>query len=63
MPEEATWSEEFVLRDDGSCDDLGYNVATQLPDGRIFTAYYFTQEDGNAFGGSRHIAGTFFRLA
>ncbi len=58
----ATWSNELILRDDGNCDDLGYNVATQLPDGRIFTAYYFTGGDKNSFGGSRHIAGTFFRL-
>lgn len=57
-----SWSEEFILRDDGSSDDLGYPVATQLDDGRIFTAYYFTLEDGNKFGGSRFIAGTFFRL-
>lgn len=58
-----TWSDEFVLRDDCSGPDLGYPVATQLDDGRIFTAYYMTIEDGNAFGGSRHIAGTFFRLS
>lgn len=57
-----TWSDEFILRDDGSGVDLGYNVATQLDDGRIFTAYYITMDDGNALGGSRHIAATFFRL-
>ena len=58
----ATWSDEFVLRDDGNCTDIGYNVATQLDDGRIFTAYYITVADGNAFGGSRHVAGSLFRL-
>jgi hypothetical protein len=59
----ATWSSEFVLRDDGHCADLGYPVALQLADGRIFTAYYFNVEDGNPFGGTRFIAGTFFELA
>ena len=57
-----TWSQEFVLRDDASCADLGYPVATELDDGRIFTAYYYTLEDGNSFGGSRFIAGSHFRL-
>ena len=59
----ATWSAEAIVRDDGSGGDLGYPVATQLDDGRIFTAYYFMEDDGNNFGGTRHIAGSFFRLA
>lgn len=59
----ASWSAEFILRDDASGPDLGYPVATQLDDGRIFTAYYFMQDDGNQFGGTRHIAGSFFRLS
>ncbi len=59
----ATWSAEAVIRDDGSGADLSYPVATELDDGRIFTAYYFMQDDGNGFGGTRHIAGSFFRLA
>ena len=57
-----TWSQEFVLRDDANCGDLGYPVATELDDGRIFTAYYYNLDDGNAFGGTRFIAGTFFGL-
>lgn len=57
-----TWSEEFALRDDGQWWDLGYPVATELDDGRIFTAYYFNRQDGNKQGGTRYIAGTFFRL-
>ena len=61
--EGATWSAEAIVRDDGSGSDLGYPVATQLDDGRIFTAYYFMEDDGNGFGGTRHIAGSFFRLA
>lgn len=37
-------------------------LATQLDDGRVFTAYYFLVNDGNGFGGSRFIAGSFFRV-
>jgi hypothetical protein len=33
-----------------------------LEDGRIFTAYYFTLEDGNRFGGARFIGASFFRI-
>ena len=58
----ATWSAEAVIRADASVSDLGYPVATQLDDDRIFTAYYFTSRDGNNFGGTRHIAGSTFRL-
>ena len=57
-----TWSAEAIIRDDGSGGDLSYPVATQLEDGRIFTAYYFMEDDGRKFGGTRHIAGSFFRL-
>lgn len=57
-----TWSEEFVIRDDAICRDLGYPVACQLEDGNIFTAYYYTLPDGNNFGGTRHIAGSIFKL-
>lgn len=70
-----TWSPDLILRDDPSvyttakirgvaCDysDIGYPQATELEDGRIFTAYYYMVNDGNNFGGSRFIAGTFFRF-
>jgi hypothetical protein len=57
-----TWSQEFVVRDDGSSPDVGYPVATQLEDGRVFAAYYFTLEDDNRFGGSRFIGGSLFRV-
>jgi hypothetical protein len=57
-----TWSEEFIIRDDALSPDLGYPVACQLDDGRIFTAYYYTMPDGNGFGGTRYIAGTHFRI-
>ena len=57
-----TWSGEAVIRADASDWDLGYPVATQLDDGRIFTAYYFMESDGNKFGGTRYIAGSFFEV-
>ena len=57
-----TWSREFIIRDDGSGPDLGYPVAAEVDDGRIFAAYYFMVEDGNQFGGSRFIGGSFFRI-
>jgi hypothetical protein len=57
-----TWSEEFVVRDDASCWDIGYPVGCQLDDGRLFLAYYFTVADNNALGGRRHIAASTFWL-
>ena len=57
-----TWSDEVILRNDAPSSDLGYPVATELPDRRIFTAYYFNDEPGGEFGGPRYIAGTHFRL-
>ena len=40
-----TWSQEFVLRDDGASGDCGYPVITELDDDRIFTAYYIAVAD------------------
>jgi hypothetical protein len=57
-----TWSREFALRDDGVGGDLGYPVACQFEDGRIFVAYYYTMADGNGFGGTRYLAGSVFRI-
>ena len=57
-----TWSEEFAIRDDGVGIDSGYPVACQFEDGRIFTAYYYMKDDGNGFGGTRYLAGSFFRV-
>jgi len=52
-----------VLRADASVQgDIGYPVATELDDGRIFTAYYYLNEPALPFGGPRHIAATTFRL-
>jgi BNR repeat-like domain len=70
-----SWSPDFILRDDAApsnstmirgnrheYSDIGYPLATQLDDGSIFTAYYYLVNDGNGFGGSRFIAGSFFRV-
>jgi len=57
-----TWSGEFIIRRDASGPDLGYPVATQLEDGRVFTAYYYMLDDGNPGGGTRHIAGSSFSI-
>ena len=56
------WSAEQILRDDASGPDLAYPVAVELEPGKIFAAYYFMEDDGNNFGGTRFIAGTHFRL-
>jgi hypothetical protein len=59
-----TWSEEFVIRaGECSCWDLGYPVACQLEDGRVFSAYYYNTPDGTYRKAVRYIAGTTFRLA
>jgi len=58
----ATWSSEQILRDAAGMPDLGYPVAVETAPGRIFTAYYYTLDDGNGFGGTRFIAGTHFRV-
>ena len=58
-----TWLPEVVLRADASDEgDLGYPVATELDDGRVFTAYYYCNEPELPFGGPRYIAGTHFRV-
>jgi len=36
-----SWSEPFVLRNDGASRDLGYPRTVQRPDGKIVTVYYF----------------------
>ncbi len=58
----ATWSDEFIIRDDASGTDLGYCLATEVEPGRIFAAYYFMVEDGNPHGGSRYVAGSLFSV-
>lgn len=50
-----TWSEEFVLRDDGASHDIGYPRSAQRPDGNVVTIYYFTDK---ATGPERYIGAT-----
>ena len=57
-----TWSAEAIIRADASGSDIGYPVATELADGQIFMAYYYMLDDGNGFGGTRHIASSTLRL-
>jgi len=35
-----TWTDDFVLRDDGPSPDLGYPASVELDDGSILTIYY-----------------------
>lgn len=61
-----TWSREFVLRGDAYTWDCGYQLLTELEDGRLFTAYYITEHDGGEpvpdYAVVRQVDGTFFRL-
>jgi len=50
-----TWSDELVLRDDGTDRDLGYTRDVQRPDGKIVSVYYF---DDAKTGPERYIAAT-----
>jgi BNR repeat-like domain len=36
-----SWSEPFVLKDNGGSRDLGYPRTVQRPDGKVVTVYYF----------------------
>jgi hypothetical protein len=71
-----TWGPDIILRDDAgvssqtrvngiACDysDIGYPLAAELEDGRIFTAYYFIVGSSKLlYGPPRYIAGSYFRL-
>lgn len=35
-----TWDTDYILRDDGPCDDLGYPCSAELADGSVITVYY-----------------------
>lgn len=50
-----TWSEDYVLRDDGSGKDLGYPRVVQRADGKIVALYYFMDKET---GPERYIAAT-----
>jgi hypothetical protein len=48
-----TWSEPFVLRDDGGAWDLGYTRTLERPDGKLVTVYYYNlDKDSERFIGA-----------
>jgi hypothetical protein len=49
-----SWSDEFILRDDGANWDLGYPRTVQRPDGNLVTVYYFNDRSQR----ERYIAAT-----
>ncbi len=46
-------AEEFIIRDDGLCPDLGYPWSVQLENGQVLTVYYMVDDKG-----VRHISGS-----
>lgn len=50
-----TWSNEYILRNDGSGQDIGYPRIVQRPDGKIVVIYYFMD---NKTGAERYIGAT-----
>jgi len=50
-----TWSKDYILRDDGSGQDIGYPRVVQRPDGKIVALYYF--EDKKT-GNERYLGAT-----
>ncbi len=49
-----TWSEEFVLRDGGGDEDIGYTRNAIRPDGKVVTVYYWNDHEKT----ERYIAAT-----
>ena len=50
-----TWSIDYILRNDGSGQDVGYPRAVQRPDGKIVSIYYFMDK---VTGNERYIGTT-----
>jgi len=50
-----TWSQDYVLRNDGSGRDIGYPRVVQRPDGKIVAIYYFMDKKT---GPERYIGAT-----
>lgn len=50
-----TWSADYILRNDGSGQDVGYPRAVQRPDGKIVAIYYFMDK---ITGNERYIGTT-----
>lgn len=58
-----TWSNEFIIRDDGGCWDLGYPQVTQLDNGEIFVAYWMNLDEGGPpWQNRRFTAGSTFNV-
>ena len=50
-----TWSRDYILRNDGSGQDIGYPRVVQRPDGKIVAIYYFMDKNT---GPERYISAT-----
>jgi len=50
-----TWSEDIILRNDGSGRDIGYPRVVQRPDGKVVAIYYFMDRQT---GAERYIGAT-----
>ena len=50
-----TWSKDYILRNDGSGQDIGYPRVVQRPDGKIVAVYYFMD---SKTGRERYIGAT-----
>lgn len=50
-----SWSKEYILRNDGSGQDIGYPRIVQRPDGKIVAVYYFMDDKT---GRERYIGAT-----
>lgn len=50
-----TWSDPITIRGGGSSRDIGYTRSLQRPDGKVVTAYYFSDE---TTGQERYVAAT-----
>lgn len=50
-----TWSKDYILRNDGSGQDIGYPRVVQRPDGKIVAIYYFMDKET---GPERYISAT-----
>ncbi len=55
-------AQEFILRDDGSNDDIGYTWPVQLDNDRILVVYYFNKTKSNKYDGVTYIAGSIIEI-
>jgi hypothetical protein len=53
-----SWSDDYVLRDDGASRDIGYPRVIQRPDGKVVALYYFTDPKT---GPERYIGATIWQ--